>query len=214
MFWRIFYGFLRLTGLAQCFAGGYPCCCSTSGSTSSKPPPPGSTSTSTAESKINCSGCSFSDGAPDLLIDISGAVNGTCGTCAADVDGAYVISFTGGVDVVGGISGGRTWRIGGCSWSADFAAKCGAYNQIYLDWQTNYFVDGASPHYRPTTEIELVILRTTGAALQSRFILDNSAGDCEPLWDCMNWNFTVPFFDRTGVVVCNLSSATVNVTAL
>ena len=214
MFWRIFYGFLRFTGLHACFAGGYPCCCSTSGSTSSKPPPPGSTSTSTAESKITCSGCSFSEGAPDLLIDISGSVNGACSTCATDVDGAYVISFNGGTDGVGGIIGGRTWRSGNCNWSADFSAKCSAYNQIYMDWQTQYFVDGASPHYRPFTAIELVILRTGAPLLNSRFILENTTGDCEPLWNCMDWNFTVPYFDRTGVVVCNFIPATVTVTAL
>jgi hypothetical protein len=225
MFWRIYYGFLRLTGLAQCFAGGYPCCCTTSGSTSSKPPPG---STSSAPQTVTCGGCSISKASPDLLVEISGTTNGSCSTCS-DLDGAYGLYFDSGVSFLGGISGGRTWHFGSCNWDAwggEFPSPydpdidgaihppaCSVYNDMDLDWDTQYFIDGAAPHYRTnaSTSIQVTI---GGHGVTAMFILDNAAGACEPLWDCTGWSFTVPYFSRSGTLVCNLSTATVTVSAI
>lgn len=118
MFWRIYYGFLRLTGLAQCFAGGYPCCCTTSGSTSSKPPPPGSTSSPppkkkwTSSNSVPCIGCPGSFAPRRIAARIATIGNRSCKSCA-DLLGTYVLDFSA-ADSTGY----------NCSWEVRFDPVC------------------------------------------------------------------------------------------
>lgn len=187
MFWRIFYGFLRFTGLHACFAGGYPCCCTMIGSTSSKPPP---SSTSTARATITCRGCSIgshtNQAARDLLVEVSGITNRSCSLCE-ELNGTYVVPFQ------GSTSSGTTLVSFSCSWLLETdTVDCGFGGQFrnigvgffgVLNTGTNQFNTAA-------VRIEFYKAIDGGTVAPTlTLLLDETSGwfDVQDLRDCVNW---------------------------
>lgn len=210
MFWRIFYGFLRFTGLAQCFAGGYPCCCTTSGSTSSKPPP-GSSRGSSAT--IACSGCSIGSqpnrGARDLQVEISGITDGACSICE-DLNGTFIVPF---------YSSGGTTNFS-CNWSLNIDVNCGAFGR-FIELHVDFFgtIDTGTGLLGSATLRVAFIKSTHINPIALTLQVDHASGwfDIQELRDCVNW-VGIPLHassnDGDGKCLAMPTPATATVTAL